>query len=675
MAQQDLDPRAVADLARSGLSSTDMMVENVPAPFGAESAGYLIPYFTPTGERHPKMYRMKLYQPKPDGGKYKQPEREELDNDPTPPYFAPPTTYDYSKPAARKLIVEGEKKAVAALKYLGIASIGIGGCWNWAGLHTDDMKEAHRAHPVHPQTMRWIAQGTKRLEIVLDGDMFKNENVGTAGSGLWWALREKGIDAVFVVLPHDMGLDDWILAQPDGTALEAFERLPRITGENLPASLPEMFKSLGISTSYRTGYPETNERTVRRLMTRHPRYKDRFWVDVVKHRTMDAAEAISDAHRIGVLVELQEFFPKLSAGIASNVMNRLAWERPRNLITEWLDEIAPTYDGQSRLAHFGSRYLGIEDTPFTQRAFLNFLVAAIARMKRPGTKFDHMLVLQGAQGIGKTRALLTLFGKDYASIAPHTTAIGSRDWLDAGGSGWCLILDELAGLSKVEHTELKTAISTESDTYRRAYRADPETFHRMFVLAATTNDDVYLTDPTGARRYWNVECGEKIDVERLEADRAQLWAEAMALYAKGFDFWHLPEDAQNEAKRRQEDAYLPDPIQEACSALAARARASREVCRPPVVGWMGEPHYFIGTRELMIAAAGDEYAFAKNAGLAKRIRSAMLKEPGWRRAKAFSTDGGQRWGYVYYKPHADAEDRVEPELTWEEMFGRNGSKF
>ena len=127
----DLDQRAIADLARSGLATTDMLVENVNAPFGASSPGYFIPYYTITGERHPKMYRMRYYDPPPGTKKYKQPETEDLENDPTPPYFAPKSTYDYSLPATRKLIVEGEKKSVAALKYLGLPAVGIGGCWNW----------------------------------------------------------------------------------------------------------------------------------------------------------------------------------------------------------------------------------------------------------------------------------------------------------------------------------------------------------------------------------------------------------------------------------------------------------------------------------------------------------------------------------------------------------------
>ena len=670
----DLDPRAIHDLARSGLASTDMLVENVPAPFGASSSGYLIPYFDAAGERHPKMFRMRLYEPDHNGGKYHQPTSEELGNDPTPPYFAHKDICDYTLPAPVKLIVEGEKKAVAAMKYLKLPAIGIGGCWNWAGLHREDEKAAHRARPVHPATMRWLKDGhTKSVEIVFDADMFTNENVCAAGSGLWWALREQGIEARFVVLPPGGGLDDWIMSQPDGAAREAFHRLPRITGENLPVTaLNEMFKALGVTTSHKTGQPTHDERITHRLMTRHPRYAGRFWVDMVKHRVMVGDEPLTDPIATGILMELQEFMPKLPSGVAYQTLVRLAWQNQRNLVTEWLDE--QTWDGVPRLSSFASRYLCADDTPFTKEAFPNFLTAAVARMFKPGTKFDHMLVLQGAQGIGKTRALIALFGKDYACIAPHTTAIGSRDWLDAGGNGWCLILDELAGLSRVEHGELKTALSTESDTYRRAYRKDPETFPRMFVCAATTNESVFLTDPTGNRRYWPVLCNG-VEVDAIVADRAQLWAEAVYLYRSGHAFWHLSPEATSEAEERQEQAHMPDHTEEVAQALLNRAYAVVASHRPPVVQYMGRACYFVGTQELMVAVAGEDFAFAKNAGLTKRIRSAMMRIPGWTEANVYDTQRTRRRGYVMPIIEADAEPRVSYDVSWDELFGRRGSKF
>jgi Virulence-associated protein E/Domain of unknown function (DUF3854) len=667
MAAQDIDPRAVADLARSGLTTIDIHAEPVPTSSFGGLPSYLIPYFQQDGTRHPKMARARWLEPHPQGARYWQPTREELNGDPTPPYFAPPETCDYTVPSRRKLIVEGEKKAVSAIKYLGLKAIGIGGCWNWAGLHDDDAKAAHQAHTLHPAIKRWL-QGTETVELVIDGNMDTNENVAKAASALWWACRSEGINAVFVRLPGGLGLDDWIMAQPDGAALSNFELLPRTTGENLIAtSLPEMFRALGIATNSKTGLPPVNDRVLLRLLHRHPRYKGRFWVDMVKKRCMVDDQPFHDAVTHGILCELQEFMPTLSMAVCYQTLTKLAWEQQRNLVVEWAESLV--WDGTPRITNFAAAYLKCRSNAYLERAFPNFMVAAIARMRRPGTKFDHMIVLQGKQGIGKTRALHALFGPSNVAIAPHTTAIGSRDWLDAGGNAWCLVLDELAGLSRVEHTELKSALSTEEDTYRRAYRKDPETFPRMFVCAATTNEDTYLTDPTGNRRYWPVACGDRVDVAGITRDRDQLWAEAMAWHRDGFPFWELPPDAQQQAEEAQGEAFQPDEASEVVAEVVARAYAAREECRPPVVEWMGVPSYFVRTQTLA-RALGTEPSFTRHSGINKRVRNIMAREhQGWAKAKPRGANMVQYNGYVMPVKRADDEPRTTYETTWEAQMG------
>lgn len=663
MSTQDIDPRAVDDLARSGLTTTDMRAEpSMKAGFGTDIAGYHIPYFMRDGSRHPKMGRKRFLEPHPDGRKYDSPTAEQLAPDTTPPYFAPPETCDYSLPLKRKLIVEGEKKAVAAIKYLGVQAVGIGGCWNWSGIHDEDMKKTHRPHTLHPEIKKWLGNA-KEVELAIDGDMATNENVAKAASALWWACRAEGINAVFVRLPPGMGMDDWIMAQPDGSALANFEALERFTGENLtPTSLPEMFRALGITTNNQ-GRAECNDRTLTRLMHRHPRYKQRLWVDMVKKRCMVDDEPFNDAITHSLLCELQEFFPTLSMNVCYQTLTKVAWERRRNLIAEWMQ--AQKWDGTPRLETFAATYLRAPPSPYLSRAFQNFMVAGVARMLKPGTKFDHMVVLQGKQGIGKTRAIHALFGTENVAIAPHTTAIGSRDWLDAGGSAWCLVLDELAGLSRVEHTELKSALSTESDTYRRAYRKDPETFPRMFVCAATTNEEVYLTDPTGNRRYWPVLCHGKVDVEGIARDRGQLWAEAFALHAKGFPFWDMPPEAEQGAFEAQEGAAVPDAGLELLEDVLARSRADRPECRPPVVLWKGANCYFVRSSLLMAALDGER---AHN-GTAKRVRSLMLKLTGWEVAVPRDHNRVQIRGYAVPVAEADAAPRTHYEQTWEATFG------
>jgi hypothetical protein len=237
-----------------------------------------------------------------------------------------------------------------------------------------------------------------------------------------------------------------------------------------------------------------------------------------------------------------------------------------------------------------------------------------------------------------------------------------------------LVLDELAGLSRVEHTELKSALSTESDTYRRAYRKDPETFPRMFVLAGTTNEATFLTDPTGNRRYWPV-TASRVNVAKLETERDQLWAEAVALYRQGFDFWHLPPEAEDEAQQRQDDARIPDDTAEVVDLTLARAYAETTEARPPVIQYHGAPFYFVGSLVLMSAVAGEDHAYAKNTGLSKRVRNAMLLRKDWTPAKVYVPGTNiQRRGYIMSCKEADEAPRARFDTSWEAEFGQ-GSKF
>jgi putative DNA primase/helicase len=74
---------------------------------------------------------------------------------------------------------------------------------------------------------------------------------------------------------------------------------------------------------------------------------------------------------------------------------------------------------------------------------------------------------------------------------------------------------------------------------------------RSTVFCGTVNHGGYLKDPSGARRFWIVTCGESINVEGIRANRDQLWAEARQLFEQG-EPWHL--SLEEEALMREQHA-------------------------------------------------------------------------------------------------------------------------
>jgi len=227
------------------------------------------------------------------------------------------------------------------------------------------------------------------------------------------------------------------------------------------------------------------------------------------------------------------------------------------------------WDGRSRLDDWLESYLGAEPSPFARMVGAKFLISSVARALRPGCQVDHVLVLEGRQGSGKTSALRILGGDYHRSDLPPLT---SRDAKEALRNAWIVELGELASLHRSEVTDAKNFISTTVDTFRLPYGRRSEAHPRRVVFAASTNETEYLRDQTGNRRFWPVMCNA-IDLAALSRDRDQLWAEAVTRFDRG-EPWHLGSPAEVAlATTEQELRREADPWEDAIAGYAAAHRS------------------------------------------------------------------------------------------------------
>ncbi len=192
------------------------------------------------------------------------------------------------------------------------------------------------------------------------------------------------------------------------------------------------------------------------------------------------------------------------------------------------------WDGHSRLDDWLTTYLGAPDCDYTKLVGAKFLISGVARALRPGCQVDHVLVLEGAQGIGKTSALRVLAGQYHRADPPP---LGTRDAKEALRGCWIVEIGELDSMNKSELSAVKNFLSQTEDHFRVPYGRRSETRLRRVIFAATTNETEYLRDHTGNRRFWPVEC-RRANLQRLAADRDQLWAEAVVRFRRG-EPWHL----------------------------------------------------------------------------------------------------------------------------------------
>lgn len=198
------------------------------------------------------------------------------------------------------------------------------------------------------------------------------------------------------------------------------------------------------------------------------------------------------------------------------------------------------WDKKPRLATWLRDYLGAEEDEAEYLAFIGrkWLTAAVKRVFEPGCKFDHVLVLEGEQGRGKSTALkvLATFGDEieesYFTDAITIADIQNKDTIQKIQGSIIVELAELAGFNKRDDEEIKRWITLQHDDCRLPYERTTTRFSRQFILSATTNSYDYLKDPTGNRRYWPVKT-LIILMEAIRRDRKQLWAEAYELYKEG----------------------------------------------------------------------------------------------------------------------------------------------
>lgn len=224
-------------------------------------------------------------------------------------------------------------------------------------------------------------------------------------------------------------------------------------------------------------------------------------------------------------------------------------------VRDYLDAV--TWDGEERLDALFINLFGAPDTPYTRAVTRKAFTAAVSRIYNPGCKYDYVLVLVGDQGIGKSTTLAKMGGEWFSDSVP--TLVG-KEALESIQGSWLIELGELAGLRKAEVDAVKHFISKREDRYRVAYGKRVEHFPRRCVFFGTTNEEDFLRDVTGNRRFWVVNC--KGGKNRLDFKTyltpvivAQLWAEAKERLAQGEPLY-LAEDGLEEEARVIQDKHL-----------------------------------------------------------------------------------------------------------------------
>ncbi|MBK8161525.1 MAG: hypothetical protein IPK59_23210 [Rhodospirillaceae bacterium] len=224
-----------------------------------------------------------------------------------------------------------------------------------------------------------------------------------------------------------------------------------------------------------------------------------------------------------------EFAPN-TVGKAVEVLARGKRFHP---VREALEGLKP-WDGTRRNTEWLSDYLGVEKSKYTELVGAFFLRGMIKRVMEPGCKFDYCMVLEGPQGKGKSTVARIL---SWHWFCDTDLDLNNKDSLLALPGHWVYEIAELGSLMKAEERKQKSFLSRQEDEYRPPYGKRLIKVPRQSVFIGTTNEEEYLKDATGGRRFWPVVCGDEINLDGLRNSLEQMFAEALADYRAGERCW------------------------------------------------------------------------------------------------------------------------------------------
>lgn len=252
---------------------------------------------------------------------------------------------------------------------------------------------------------------------------------------------------------------------------------------------------------------------------------------------------------------------KVATLVCSEAVQMVAKDNPFHPVKDYLDSLK--WDKYQRLRVWLSAFLGAgkwakqDNEKYLERVGTMWMISAVARIYRPGCKADHVLILEGQTGLGKSSALGILAG-EWFSDTPFI--LGDKDSYQMLRGKWIIEMPELDAFNKADASRAKAFFSSSCDNYRESFGRRNKDFPRQCVFAGSTNQNEYFKDSTGNRRYWPVVCS-KLDMDELIAERDQLWAEAVYLYKQGEQWWPTVDDhpllVSEQSLRDITDAWVP----------------------------------------------------------------------------------------------------------------------
>ena len=322
---------------------------------------------------------------------------------------------------------------------------------------------------------------------------------------------------------------------------------------------------------------------VAHILASDSRWQDRILMDELSRAPVVDERGLDEGTPIDIAVWLARTYGlDVKPGTVRDAVHYVASQAPYHPVRDYLRGLA--WDGVPRLQTMHREYLDARATDNAHDRIMSamvarWMVAAVARVMRPGCHVKGVLLLIGAQEAGKSPFFRVLGGGWSASTKLDVT---NKDAMQQVGGVWIYELAEVGYLLRHRDSgAIKSFIDQVDDRFRKSHRQDVERYDRQLVMGATDNDEHILTDPTGNARWWPVMVGN-IRLDRLAEDRDQLWAEAVKRFDDG-ERWHLTDEERLLHSVLTERHAVEEPWQDVLGDWLAQPDAPNEVTVPDLL--------------------------------------------------------------------------------------------
>ncbi len=368
-----------------------------------------------------------------------------------------------------------------------------------------------------------------------------------------------------------------------------------------------------------------------------------FTNDVVKLRappwgTPAGTWEETDELEMGAYLVREHWLPPMPRGTLEEAVAMVAKRHRFHPVRQWLESLRGTWDGVQRCRTWLARCCLEEGAGDPEDQLHQYLarvgtwlpMAMCARVLTPGCKFDCMVIFEGGQGIGKS-TLARLLGGDH--FADTGLVLGDKDSYQNLQGVLVYEWGELDSLNRSEVTKVKQFVSSQKDRFRASFDRRPKDYPRQVVFIGTTNEDHYLVDVTGNRRFWPVRVTRAVDLEWFKENRAQLFAEALSYFDAGERFHPNTKEQEQLFKPQQSQRQIENAI-----AAAAMRYLYDEKQRPGVSGENGTLVNEITVSDLLGRLG---ISVDKQTHVLQRQATAALRQAGWVRFR--SSRGDRPW--------------------------------